>query len=78
MVPAAKLTSWCSTDKLILVYNNYCVDLHVVALDWPGHGRSSHRALGASVHVYDYVSDIKYAIDGECRVPVLLLGFNTV
>lgn len=49
--------------------------LHVVAIDLPGHGRSSHRPPGAFYHVQNYVADVKYVIDGECRyIAIQALG----
>lgn len=30
----------------------------VIALDWPGHGHSDHRSIGAHYHFFDYVSDL--------------------
>lgn len=41
--------------------------LHVVAIDLPGHGRSSHRPPGAFYHIQNYIADVKYVIDGKCR-----------
>lgn len=41
--------------------------LRVVAIDLPGHGRSSHRPPGAFYHIQNYIADVKYVIDGEWR-----------
>jgi len=30
----------------------------IIALDWPGHGHSDHRSIGAHYHFFDYVSDL--------------------
>lgn len=30
----------------------------IIALDWPGHGHSDHRSVGAHYHFLDYVSDL--------------------
>jgi len=30
----------------------------IIALDWPGHGHSGHRSIGAHYHFFDYVSDL--------------------
>jgi pimeloyl-ACP methyl ester carboxylesterase len=37
--------------------------LHLVAVDLPGHGKSDHRASGATYHMVDYVADIVEAAD---------------
>ncbi|WP_057830642.1 alpha/beta fold hydrolase [Colwellia sp. TT2012] len=37
---------------------NLLPDKYVIALDWPGHGHSDHRSLGAHYHFFDYVSDL--------------------
>ena len=39
-------------------------DLYVVALDLPGHGFSSPRPAGIFYHLINYVTDLKYVIDG--------------
>jgi pimeloyl-ACP methyl ester carboxylesterase len=33
-------------------------DRRIIALDWPGHGHSDHRSIGAHYHFLDYVSDL--------------------
>ncbi len=33
-------------------------DRRIIALDWPGHGHSDHRSVGAHYHFFDYVSDL--------------------
>lgn len=38
--------------------------LRLVAIDMPGHGRSSHRAPGVAYHFVDYVADVIAAADG--------------
>ncbi len=39
-------------------------DLHLVAIDMAGHGRSSHRAPGIPYHFVDFVTDVISAADG--------------
>ena len=36
----------------------YLSDYHVIAIDWPGHGLSSHRSLDAHYHFLDWVYDL--------------------
>ena len=39
--------------------------MYVVAIDWPGHGLSSHRPVGVVYDASHYVMDIKFIVDGE-------------
>ena len=41
-------------------------ELYVVAVDLPGHGKSSHRPTGTRYNSFDYIADIKYVVDGMC------------
>ena len=40
-------------------------ELHVVAVDWPGHGFSSHIPPGARHCATDYLEDIRYIVAGK-------------
>lgn len=50
----------------------------IVALDWPGHGRSQHRPDGAWYHYIDYLHDLDLALDAlgweRCRIVAHSLG----
>jgi len=38
--------------------NELLSNRRIIALDWPGHGHSDHRSIGANYHFFDYVSDL--------------------
>ena len=38
--------------------NELLPNRRIIALDWPGHGHSDHRSVGAHYHFFDYVSDL--------------------
>ncbi len=43
----------------------YIDDYYVIALDWPGHGLSGHRPVGANYQLLDYVYDLYCLIKTE-------------
>jgi pimeloyl-ACP methyl ester carboxylesterase len=51
-------------------------ELHVVALDLPGHGRSQHRPPGANHHFIDWVPEIAAAADALGWNRFSLLGHS--
>ena len=42
----------------------------MVAIDWPGHGLSSPRPVGSYYHMINYVTDLRYVIDGMYRTSI--------
>lgn len=54
------LDNAASFDALALLL---CGHFHIVAIDFPGHGRSQWRAPGAWYHTVDYLSDALGAAD---------------
>jgi len=43
---------------LMPYFEGKLVNKHVIAIDWPGHGNSSHRSLDAHYHFIDWVYDL--------------------
>ena len=37
-------------------------DIHFIAIDFPGHGKSSHRWPGMAYHYFEYVADVKKVV----------------
>jgi len=50
---AASFTPLMSALSAEMLLNN-----HFIAIDWPGHGQSSHRSHDAHYHFFDYVYDL--------------------
>ena len=50
------LHGWLDNSASFLPIMPYLDDM--VAIDWPGHGLSSHRSAGAHYHFIDYVYDL--------------------
>lgn len=55
------LHGWLDNAASFIPLASYLQDYHIIAIEWPGHGHSNHRAAGASYHLADYVYDL-YAI----------------
>jgi len=50
--------------------------VHLVAIDLPGHGRSSHRPVGNWYHFVDYLSDVASVVDALGWTRFTLLGHS--
>lgn len=46
------------TSQHVPQENDLLTNRRIIALDWPGHGHSDHRSIGAHYHFIDYVSDL--------------------
>lgn len=52
------LHGWLDNAASFLPIAPYFKDKRVIAIDWPGHGFSSHRSQDAHYHFIDYVYDL--------------------
>jgi pimeloyl-ACP methyl ester carboxylesterase len=51
-------------------------ELHIVAIDLPGHGRSQHRPAGVGVYFPDWIADVIAALDALGWQQAVLLGHS--
>ncbi len=52
------LHGWLDNAASFIPLAQHLADYHILAIEWPGHGHSMHRAAGASYHIADYVFDL--------------------
>jgi len=52
------LHGWLDNAASFIPLMNEIDDHYIVAVDWPGHGLSSHRGIDAHYHFIDYVYDL--------------------
>lgn len=52
------LDNAASFSPLMPYFQQYLPEKHIVAVDWPGHGNSSHKSLDAHYHFIDWVYDL--------------------
>ncbi|WP_448566196.1 alpha/beta fold hydrolase [Thalassotalea ganghwensis] len=52
------LHGWLDNAASFVPLADYLTDYRVIAIDWPGHGFSSHRSIDAHYHFIDYVYDL--------------------
>ncbi|REL29900.1 alpha/beta fold hydrolase [Thalassotalea euphylliae] len=57
------LHGWLDNAASFLPLMPYLPDRKLIALDWPGHGFSSHRSLDAHYHFIDWVYDLVQLFD---------------
>jgi pimeloyl-ACP methyl ester carboxylesterase len=61
--PVLALHGWLDNAASFQPLAAYLPDLHLVALDLPGHGHSAHRPAGTLYHFIDYVPVVLAAAD---------------
>ncbi len=52
------LHGWLDNAASFVPLMNELEGYHLIAIDWPGHGHSSHRSQDAHYHFIDYVYDL--------------------
>ena len=52
------LDNAASFAPLMPYFRQYLPESYIVAIDWPGHGNSSHKSLDAHYHFIDWVYDL--------------------
>ncbi|MBF7072503.1 alpha/beta hydrolase [Glaciecola sp. MH2013] len=85
----AALTNAKSTKPLLIMVHGwldnaasfsplipYLDDYHVIAIDLPGHGKSSHRSADAHYHLIDYVNDLHALITSQHWHSIFFVGHS--
>lgn len=67
---------WLDNAASFLPLMPYLEDFHVVAIDMPGHGLSSHRSADAHYHFADWVYDMALLIESQQWRDITLLGHS--
>lgn len=62
-IPVLALHGWLDNAASFVPMAPYLTDLNMVALDWPGHGRSQHRHPSARYYLTDFAWDIHAVLD---------------
>jgi pimeloyl-ACP methyl ester carboxylesterase len=66
------LDNSASFTKLIPLLNEF----HVIAIDLPGHGKSSHRSADAHYHLLDYVHDLHCLVHAQGWTHFSIVGHS--
>jgi len=61
-IPVLALHGWLDNANSFVRMADTLSDLNVVALDWPGHGRSEHRHPSARYYVIEFMWDVHLAM----------------
>lgn len=67
---------WLDNAASFVPISQYLQDYYLIALDFAGHGKSSHRANGAHYHILDNIYDIHALVQSQQWEEVILLGHS--
>ena len=70
------LHGWLDNGASFAPLAEHLEGYQLIALDWPGHGHSDHRPIGASYHLVDYVYDLYCLIEEQQWGPVHIIGHS--
>lgn len=59
------LHGWLDNAASFIPFMQAFKHKHVIAIDWPGHGHSSHRGEDAHYHFIDYVYDLLLLVEKQ-------------
>jgi pimeloyl-ACP methyl ester carboxylesterase len=62
-IPVLALHGWLDNAASFTPMAPWLEDFNLVALDWPGHGRSEHRHPSARYYVIEFMWDLNAALD---------------
>lgn len=75
-IPVLALHGWLDNAASFVPMAPWFADMNIVALDWPGHGRSQHRHPSARYYITEFMWDIHAALDALGWDSAHLLGHS--
>ena len=74
--PILCLHGWLDNAASFLPLFKHLQGRRLIAIDWPGHGHSSHRGQDAHYHFYDYVYDLLNLFVHEQWTDIDIIGHS--
>ncbi len=70
------LHGWLDNAASFVPMSPYLENKQIIAIDWPGHGFSSHRSIDAHYHFIDWVYDLLQLFDANEWHNVEIIGHS--
>ncbi|GAB2700061.1 alpha/beta fold hydrolase [Aliiglaciecola aliphaticivorans] len=70
------LHGWLDNAASFIPLSHYLNDYHLIAIDFAGHGHSSHRSADAHYHQIDFVHDLHELVLSQGYKNFILLGHS--